>query len=105
MALVIALVTPRKGGPTATFLRCCARGSVGSIEGVIYGLTIQRVGNSFELRCPECTCLTGRLGLIRQDGPHIRLHCEVHPENYGEWHSEPDLEAEKMALAGRIGLT
>jgi hypothetical protein len=24
---------------------------------VIYGLTIQKVAKSFELRCPECTCV------------------------------------------------
>jgi hypothetical protein len=52
----------------------------------------------------ECTCLTGRLGLVRQDGPPIRLHCKVHPENYGEWRSEAEMEEEKLALAGRIGL-
>jgi hypothetical protein len=77
---------------------------LGSIEGVIYGLTIQKVGKSFELRCPECTCLTGRLGLVRQDGPRIRLHCRVHPENFGEWSSDPDMDREKLVLAGRIGL-
>ncbi len=71
---------------------------------MIYGLTIQKIGKSFELRCPECTCLTGRLGLIREDGQRIRLSCRVHPENFGEWRSELDLEAEKLELAGRIGL-
>ena len=77
---------------------------VGSIGTMIYGFTIQKVGKSFEFRCPECTCLTGRLGLVRQDGPGIRLHCRVHPENFGEWRSEPEMEVEKLALAGRIGL-
>jgi hypothetical protein len=52
----------------------------------------------------EYTCLTGRLGLVRQDGPPIRLHRKVHPENYGEWRSEAEMEEEKLALAGRIGL-
>lgn len=78
--------------------------SVGSIVAMIYGLTIQKVGKCFELRCPECTCLTGRLGLVRQDGPRIRLHCRVHPENFGEWLSEVEMEVEKLALANRIGL-
>jgi len=85
-------------------LGCCAYASLGSIKGMIYGLTIQRVGRSFELRCPECTCLTGRLGLVREDGQRIRLRCRVHPENFGEWRSEPEMELEKLALAGRIGL-
>ena len=93
-----------KERPAATFLGCCAHASLGSIEGVIYGLTIQKVGTNFELRCPECTCLTGRLGLVRQDGVRIRVQCRVHPENFGEWNSEPDMERERLALAGRIGL-
>ena len=100
----MALVIPQKSGPAATFVGCRARARLGSIEGVIYGLTIQKVGKSFELRCPECTCLSGRLGLVRQDVPRIRLHCRVHPENFGEWRSEPEMEGEKRALAGRIGL-
>jgi hypothetical protein len=77
---------------------------VGSIGEVIYGLTIQIVGKSFELRCPECTCLRGRIDLVRQDDPRIRLHCKVHPENYGEWRSEAKMEEETLALAERIGL-
>jgi hypothetical protein len=84
---------------------CCSSLILPRIGEMIYSLTIQKVGKSFELRCPECTCLSGRLGLVRQDGPPIRLHCRVHPENFGEWRSELDLEAEKIALAGRIGLT
>jgi hypothetical protein len=79
-------------------------GPVATLEHTAGCVTIQKVGKSFELGCPECTCLTGRLGLVRQDGSRIRLHCRVHPENFGEWRSEPDLEAEKPALAGRIGL-
>ena len=71
---------------------------------MIYGLTIQKVGKAYQLRCPECTCLTGRLGLVRQDGPSVRLHCRVHPENFGEWRSEAEMEREKLDLAGRIGL-
>src|SRR5580765_585861 len=104
MASVMALVIPQKSGPAATFLGCCARASLGSIEGVIYGLTIQKVGKSFELRCPECTCLTGKIGLVRKDGLGIRLLCGVHPENFGEWQSESEMEREKLALAERIGL-
>jgi hypothetical protein len=72
---------------------------------MIYGLTIQKVGKSFKLRCPEYTCLTGRLGLVGEDGPRIRLHCKVYPENFGEWRSEPEMEGEKVALAERIALT
>jgi len=73
-------------------------------QGVIYGLTIQKVGKSFELRCPECTRLSGRLGLVRQDGPPIRLQCKVHPENFGEWRTGAEMEEQKLARAGRIGL-
>jgi hypothetical protein len=72
--------------------------------GVIYGLTIQKVGKRFELRCPECTILTGRLGLVRQEDSLIRLHCPVHPENFGQWHSDEEMEREKRTLAERIGL-
>jgi hypothetical protein len=71
---------------------------------VIHALTIQRVGKGFALRCPECTCVTGRLGLVRQNDTRIRLYCRVHPENYGEWQSEAEMEREKLALAERIGL-
>lgn len=71
---------------------------------MIYGLTIQKVGKTFELRCPECTCLSGRLGLVRQNGPPIRLYCRVHPDNFGQWHSESEIDREKLSLAKRIGL-
>jgi hypothetical protein len=54
--------------------------------------------------CPECTCLTGKIGLVRKDGPSIRLLCGVHPENFGECQSESEMEREKLALAERIGL-
>ena len=53
---------------------------------------------SRNLEVGRCTCLTGRLGLVRQDGLRIRLHSRVHQENFGEWHSEPDLVTEKLAL-------
>lgn len=73
-------------------------------KNVIYGLTVQKVGRSFELRCLECTTLTGRISLLRSESPRLRVHCEVHPENYGEWSSEAEMEKEKAALAKRIGL-
>ncbi len=71
---------------------------------MIYGLTVQKVGRSFELRCLECTSLTGRITLVRSTTPRLRVHCEVHPDNYGEWASEAEMEKEKLALAKRIGL-
>ena len=42
--------------------------------------------------------------MVRKDGPSIRLLCGVHPENFGEWQSESEMEREKLALAERIGL-
>lgn len=71
---------------------------------MIYGLTVQKIGRSFQFRCLECTSLTGRITLIRTDTPRVRVSCEVHPENYGEWTSEAEMEQEKLALARRIGL-
>ena len=71
---------------------------------MIYGLTVQKIGRSFQFRCLECTSLTGRITLIRTDRPRLRVSCEVHPENFGEWPSEEEMEREKLALARRIGL-
>lgn len=71
---------------------------------MIFGLTIQKVGKRFELRCPECTILTGRLGLVREDRPRLKLYCKQHPEIFGVWESEAEMEQEKLALAKRIGL-
>lgn len=71
---------------------------------MIYGLTVQKIGRSFQFRCLECTSLTGRITLIRSDGPRLRVSCEVHPENFGEWASAEEMEKEKLALAQRIGL-
>jgi hypothetical protein len=34
----------------------------------------------------------------------IRLQYKLHPENFGEWRSEAEMEEQKLALAGRIGL-
>ena len=72
---------------------------------MIYGLTVQKIGRSFQFRCLECTSLTGRITLIRTDHPRLRVSCEVHPENFGEWASEEEMEKEKLALAQRIGLS
>jgi hypothetical protein len=71
---------------------------------VIYGLTIQKVGKQLAFRCLECTLLTGRLGLIQEDGPPFKLYCRVHPENYGQWNTPEEMEREKLALAARLGL-
>lgn len=72
---------------------------------MIFGLTIQKVGKRFELRCPECTCITGRLGLVRETNTSLKLYCKEHPDNFGVWTSEAEMEREKLALAQRIGLT
>ena len=72
---------------------------------VIFGLTIQKVGKRLELRCPECTVLSGRLGLIREERPRLKLFCRHHPDICGVWNSEAEMEDEKLALAKRIGLT
>ena len=66
---------------------------------MIHGLYHSKIGTSFELCYLECTCLSGSLGLVRQDGEDIKLHCRVHPENCGEWQSETEMEGEKFALA------
>ena len=73
-------------------------------ESVIHGLTLQKVGKRFDLRCPECTSITGRIGLVKEDGPPLKLFCHVHPENYGQWPTTEEMEDEKLALAARIGL-
>ncbi len=75
------------------------------IARVIFGLTIQKIGKRLELRCPECTILTGRLGLVREDRPRLKLYCNVQPDIFGTWDSEAQMEEEKRALASRIGLT
>ncbi len=71
---------------------------------MIYGLGLQKVGHSFELRCLECTSLTGRISLMRSDQARVKLYCRIHPENFGEWNSEGEMEREKRELAKRIGL-
>lgn len=71
---------------------------------MIHGLTLQKVGKRFDLRCPECTSITGRIGLVMEDGPPLKLFCRVHPENYGQWRTAADMEKEKLELAARIGL-
>ena len=71
---------------------------------MIYSLTIQKIGKNLEFRCPECTLLTGRIGLVRDEGPPIKLYCPIHPENFGQWRTPEDMEREKAALASRMGL-
>jgi hypothetical protein len=72
---------------------------------VIYGLTLQKIGHLLEFRCPECARLRAyRLPLVRESKALIRLYCEVHPECFGEWRSEAEMENKKFELAKRIGL-
>jgi len=48
--------------------------------------------------------LTGRIGLVREDDSDIKIYCPVHPENFGAWKSEEEMEREKLEPAKRIGL-
>jgi hypothetical protein len=71
---------------------------------VIYGLTVQQMGRFFDFRCPECMGLASLRPLVRESGPLLKISCEVHPRNFGEWKSEVEMQQEKLALAKRIGL-
>ena len=71
---------------------------------MIFNLTVQKVGKRFELRCPECTTVGGRLSLVRESSPRLKLYCREHPDNCGVWNSETEMEQDKLALAKRIGL-
>ena len=71
---------------------------------MIYGLTIQKVGKLLVFRCLECTLLTGRIGMIQEEGPPLKLYCHVHPQNYGQWRTPEEMERERLALAARMGL-
>jgi hypothetical protein len=67
---------------------------------VIYGLTLQRVGSALAFRCPLCW-----RPLVRESTPtKIAIRCEQHPEYFGEWPSEVEMEWEKIELAKCIGL-
>ena len=73
---------------------------------MIYGLSVQKVGHLPELRCPECM-RNGRFPpRIVQETKRslLTLRCELHPENFGEWHSEAEMDQDKRDLARRIGL-
>ena len=73
---------------------------------MIYGLTVQKFGNQFELRCPECRRVAPvPAPLVRESRPsRLSIRCEVHPENFGEWLSESEMEEEKRNLAKEIGI-
>ena len=72
---------------------------------MIFGLTIQELGDVLELRCPECV----RLGAPHASLAHesekssIRIYCTAH-RTFGEWTSEEEMEREKFDLARQIGL-
>lgn len=34
--------------------------------------------------------------LIRESNPLLKTYCEVHPNNFGEWGSEAEMEQEKL---------
>lgn len=69
---------------------------------MIFGLTVQGLGDILELRCPECVQRGALVSpLVREsEGSRIRIHCEVHTA-FGEWMSEAEMEWEKIDLAKR----
>jgi hypothetical protein len=75
-----------------------------SISDVIYGLTVQEVGQFVVFRCPQCVLETYPLPLIIERSSGVKIYCEVHPENFGMWPSETHMQQEKLSLAKRIGL-
>ena len=73
---------------------------------MIYGLTVQRLGHLLEFRCPDCSKpKVYRHPLIWESKALLRIYCEVHPNNFGEWRSEAEMEQENLDLAKRIGLS
>jgi len=42
--------------------------------------------------------------MIRKSQPTLRIYCETHPENFGQWASEAEMEKDKRELVSRIGL-
>jgi hypothetical protein len=75
------------------------------IASVIYGLSVQKFGHLLEFRCIDCLRSKAfRFPMIRELGPTLRIYCETHPENFGEWGSEAEMERDKRELASRIGL-
>jgi len=72
---------------------------------VIYGLSVQKIGHSLEFRCSECMRSRAYyLPLVWQFDNYLKIYCEAHPDNYGQWPSEAEMEQEKISLAKRIGL-
>jgi hypothetical protein len=75
------------------------------IASVIYGLSVQKFGHLLEFRCIECMRSKAfRFPMIRESEPTLRIYCETHPENFGQWASEAEMEKDKRELASRIGL-
>jgi hypothetical protein len=42
--------------------------------------------------------------LVWQFDHYLKIYCEAHPENFGQWRTETEMEQDKIALAKRIGL-
>jgi hypothetical protein len=75
------------------------------IASVIYGLSVQKFGHLLEFRCVDCMRSNAfRFPMIRKSQPTLRIYCETHPENFGQWASEAEMEKDKRELASRIGL-
>jgi len=75
------------------------------IGSVIYGLSVQKFGRLLEFRCIDCMRSKAfPFPMSRESGTTIRIYCETHPENFGQWGSEAELEKDKRELARRIGL-
>jgi hypothetical protein len=45
-----------------------------------------------------------QFSMIRESAPTLKIYCQTHPENFGQWGSEAEMEREKQELARRIGL-
>ena len=72
---------------------------------MIYGLSVQKIGDSLEFRCSECMRSKAQhLPLVWKFDNYLKIYCEAHPDNYGQWRSETEMEQDKIALAKRIGL-
>jgi len=74
------------------------------IASLIYGLSVQQFGQLLEFRCIDCMRSKAFRFPNRESGPTLRIHCETHPENFGLWGSEAEMERDNRELGRRVGL-
>ena len=73
---------------------------------MIYGLAVEKIGRSLEFRCSECLKFKAYdFLLVWKFDKYLKIYCETHPENFGEWRSETEMEEEKTSVARRTGLS